>query len=149
MHKDVSGTAGGRRRGQAGSGLPEALVALLLLAIGLLAGASGLLGAVRGSEAALLRSRAMLQAGEFVERLRVDGASGPASGAGGARDAWVAEWRTGVVDTLPRAAADAEVVAAPAAAGLRALRATMGWDDPDGRRATAVVQVVGRPEATP
>jgi hypothetical protein len=136
MDRKSSRCIAGARQYEAGSGLPEALVALLLLAVGLLAGASGLLRAVRGSESALRWSGATLQTGEFAERARLSGwIGGP-----GRRPAPLDDWEAATVSQLPHAAARLAEQQAQAP-GTRSFVATVSWDDPDGHRPEANLAV--------
>lgn len=58
--------------------LVEVLVALVVLAVGLLGAAAMLLESLQGSRIALERSRAVVLAGDMAERLRANRAAGNA-----------------------------------------------------------------------
>ena len=148
------------RRGSAGFSLVEALVALLVLSIGLLGIAGLFVESVRNSRTALLRTQAINLVGDMADRIRANAVAraaydldayggepaerdcAPTSDAAGANcssaalaEDDLARWTAAVRDALPAledapAQADVQYVAPAAAGAPERYLITVSWREP-------------------
>lgn len=110
----------------------EALVALVVLAVGLLGVAALYLDTLRGGRSALYRQQAVSLAADLGDRLRADAL---ACGNPAAFDTCEADWRDSVAARLPGGIATvSSTVLRPAPAGytrpLQRYTVTLSWREP-------------------
>lgn len=133
--------------------LVEVLVALVVLAVGLLGIAVLIVGGLRGSRLALERTQAANLVGDMLERIRANAAAGNAydtvdgtpdprlepaceRGDGGCEPAVMAghdlaRWLDAVARSLPGGTGTVDVV--PLTAALHRYAITVGWSEPGDR----------------
>lgn len=142
------GATPGRR--QRGAGMVEVLVAVVVLAIGLLGIAGMQLGSLRSNHSAWMRSEATLRALDIMDAMRAnqvaavngdyDIAIGAAAPAGATtRDLDLQEWKDNL-DILP---AGDGAVARAVVAGRTLFTVTVQWDDSRGELAAQQFAVTG------
>ena len=113
-----------------GSTLIEVLVALLIMAVGLLGMASLQILSLRSTYDAYLRTQASILAVDMVERMRAGGSEGAAG---------IAEWQQALGEALPAgqgelcidSTADDGAPTAPACDGIGVVHAVKLWWDAD------------------
>ncbi len=137
-------------RRQAGAGLVEVLVAVVVLSIGLLGIAGMQLASLRSNHSAWMRSEATVRAYDIMERMRTnrdqalaggyDIALGAAAPSGSTpRDLDLQEWKQDLA-VLPSGDG---AVARTVAAGSTLLTVTIQWDDSRGQLAPQQFVTVG------
>lgn len=137
-------------RRQRGAGMVEVLVAVVVLAIGLLGIAGMQLGSLRSNHSAWMRSEATLRALDIMDAMRANQAAavngdydiaiGAAAPAGATtRDLDLQEWKDNL-DILP---AGDGAVARAVVAGRTLFTVTVQWDDSRGELAAQQFAVTG------
>ena len=134
----------GTPQGDRGFSLIEAMVALLVLSIGLLGIAALYVETLRASRTALYRTEAVVQATDLADRMRANRnpanayACGspcvPANGGNAIADADLADWMNAIAAALPAGSADVAYTA-PTATTPAVYLITVNWtevgqDDP-------------------
>lgn len=131
--------AAAHRRRQTGAGMVEVLVAVIVLAVGLLGIAGAQLMSLRNNHSAWMRSEATLRAQQMMDAMRAnqavavgggyDIALGAAAPAGAAiRDVDLSEWKTALTD-LPSGDGS---ISRTVAGGRTVFNITVQWDDSRG-----------------
>lgn len=135
-------------RGQRGFSLVEALIALIVLAIGLLGIAGLYVETLRASRSALFRTQAVTLAADLADRIRANRQPANAYTGGGANALAVtdlAAWNAAVAATLPDGAGEIRfrdaLGIAPPAYMIRVSWTEPGSVDADGDPAPAVYEL--------